>query len=69
MPSSGVARTRLAQRDMTDTLLITALVVLLISAAGTLYFRKRKNRWAGLFQMLLVCNGAYLVYGAVAYFA
>ena len=51
---------------MTDTLLITALVVLVISAAGTLYFRKRKNRWAGLFQLLLVCSGAYLIYGAVA---
>jgi LPXTG-motif cell wall-anchored protein len=53
---------------MADTLLITALVVLLISAAGTLYFRKRKNRWAGLFQLLLVCSGTYLIYGAVAYF-
>ena len=54
---------------MADALLITALVVFLISAGGTRYFRKRKNRWAGLFQMLLVCSGAYLIYGAVAYFA
>ena len=53
---------------MSDTLLITALVILLISAAGTLYFQKHKNRWAGLFQLLLVCSGTYLIYGAVAYF-
>ena len=54
---------------MTDALLITALVVFLIAAAGTLYFRNRKNRWAGLFQLVLICSGAYLIYGAVAYFA
>ena len=53
---------------MTDALLITALVAFLISSTGTLYFRIHRNRWAGFFQMLLICSGAYLIYGAVAYF-
>ena len=50
---------------MENTLLISAIVVFLGSAAGTLYFRKHKNRWAEFFQILLVCSGAYLAYAAV----
>lgn len=52
---------------MTDArLIVVALLVLLISGVGTVVLKNRKNRWAGLCELLAVCSGVYVLYVTIA---